>query len=326
MRPKELPGQYRYSVYGLVVSSALPLPELTVSTEARADVHVRLGHVGWTPPESKPGEGAFQVIAGDGLFFWDQLGKFMVRGGSEIVVDPLPHVEDRMLRLPLLGTILAFLLYQRGFLVLHASSVAINNRAIAFIGNKGWGKSTVAASLYQRGHLLVADDVVPVRINGTGQPLVPSGFPQFKLYPESATASLGVDAEPLPWLAPGYDKRACPARDRFLTSTFPLGGIYLLAVGPALKLRELRPQEALIHLVEHSYIARYGKRCLQGANATAHFRQCETLLERVPVYRLERPASLSLVPEIARVVEEHHSNHEKVLECASQWREAAQGS
>jgi hypothetical protein len=314
IKRQEVPGPYKYGVYGLVLSSVLPLPELTPSTEAKADVELTLKGVDWNRRPAEFGEGTFQSTIGEACFHWDEIGSFLVRGGREIVVDPVPGVEERLVRLPLLGCVLAYLLYQRGFLVLHASGVAINGGAIAFIGNKGWGKSTLAASLYQRGHSLIADDVVALRVDHLGQAVMPSAFPQFKLYPESAKASLGLDVQSLPPLVDGYEKRACSASNRFSASEFPLRAIYLLSIGPHVRLTALRPQEALIYLVEHSYVARYGRQCLYGSNASKHFHQCASLLPNTPIYRLERPASLCLIPEVAQVVEEQQTNQVSALE------------
>ena len=73
---------------------------------------------------------------------------FLIRGGREIVIDAAPGVEQRLIRLFLLGPALALLLHQRRFLVLHASAVMIDGAAVAFVAEKGMGKSTLAAALH----------------------------------------------------------------------------------------------------------------------------------------------------------------------------------
>ena len=55
---------------------------------------------------------------------------------------------------------MALLLYQRGFLVLHGSSIKINNGAIAFLGYRGNGKSTTAINLYKKNYPIVTDDIL----------------------------------------------------------------------------------------------------------------------------------------------------------------------
>jgi hypothetical protein len=217
-------------------------------------------------------------------------------------------VEERVIRLPLLGAVLAVLLHQRGFLVLHASSVAVNGGAVAFLGEKGWGKSTMAATLYARGHNLMADDVVALDISGTKSPMVLPGFPQLKLWPEAIASSLGDDPETLPQIHPQVEKRARRAADRFLHEALPLRRIYVLCGGPTPTLRALQPQKAILQLISNSYMARFGKQLLQGVGASSHLHQCTSIIKDVPIYRLERPRSLPLLPAIAQLVEEDLSS------------------
>ncbi len=294
-----------YTAYGLGINSALPLPELQTSAGAATDVVIRFGQIDWSPAGKGTEEFCFEVTGKEANFFWEHLGKFRISRAAEIVIDPLPAVEERLLRLPLLGTILAVLLHRRGYLVLHASSVAVDGGALVFIGNKGWGKSTMAATLYGRGHDLISDDVVALKFEGSGAPVVMPGFPQFKLFPEAVVSSLGDDYEALPELAAGYEKRGRPVTDRFAQQPLPLKSVYALGCGAVSTIKTLEPQAALLTLIANSYSARFGKQLLRGAEASAHLRQCSRLVRQVPVYRLERPKALPLLPAVAQLVEDH---------------------
>ncbi|MCM3874361.1 MAG: hypothetical protein ND895_27035 [Pyrinomonadaceae bacterium] len=297
---------YSYNAYSLGINSELLLPELQASAEVATDVSIRFGCLDWHPPQKDAGEDfCFEITSREAHFFWAHLGKFRVRRGTEIVVDPIPEVEERLLRLPLLGTILAVLLHQRGYLVLHASSVAIDGGALIFLGNKGWGKSTMAATLYGRGHLLISDDVVAIKFDDQGLPIVVPGFPQFKLYPEAVLSSLGDDYETLPELAAGYEKRGRPVTERFAQRPVPLKGIYALGCGPVSTLIPLEPQAGLLTLIANSYMSRFGRELLHGVEASSHLRQCTKLIRHIDVYRLERPSSLPSLPGVAQLVEEH---------------------
>jgi len=298
---------FDYSAYNLGISSALPLPELQTSAGVPADVTIRVDRLSWSPPADAVAseELYFEVEPAGTYFFWEQLGKFRVARGTEIILDPLPGVEERLLRLPLLGTLLAVLLHQRGCLVLHASAVAIDGEAIVFVGNKEHGKSTMAATLYGRGHQLIADDVVALSIDGRGHYVVMPGFPQFKLYPEAAFSSLGDGLETLLELAEGYEKRARPVTDRFAETPLPLRNVYVLGRGPVSTLKQLDSQNALLSIIANSYMSRFGRHLLKGAGATAHLRQCAQLVSHVAVCRLERPSALPLLSEVAQMIEDH---------------------
>jgi hypothetical protein len=189
-------------------------------------------------------------------------------------------------------------------LVLHGSAISVDGLAVAFLGNKRSGKSCMAAALYAQGHQLVADDAVALDVDGSKSPVVLPAFPQFKLWPEAAAASLGADPEALPRLHSRVEKRACQVTSKFARGSVPLGHIYLLDRGPSPEIEPLSPQETMIQLIRHSFVAQFGQQFLQSRGAS-HFLQCAALARNVPTYRLKRPVSLTLLPAIARLVEEH---------------------
>jgi hypothetical protein len=179
----------------------------------------------------------------------------------------------------------------------------MNGGAVAFLGGRGWGKSTLAAALHAQGHSLLADDVTALTV-GIGCPTVSPGFPQLKLWPD-VVVSLGEALETLPRLHPLFEKRARRVTWEFSQMDFPLRCIYVLAPGPVPAIEPLRPQEALIELVRHWYGARFGIELLRPSGLSSFFLRCGNLAKRVPVYRLTRPSSLSTLRDVARLVEEH---------------------
>ena len=293
-----------YVAYGLGIRSALPLPEL-VPKVAAADVAVRLGRAHRLPPEAisveTPYRGAYyQATQEEAYLFWEKVGSFSVRNGCEIIVEPAPGVEERVLRLFILGSALAVLLQQRGRLVLHASAVTVDSGVVAFMGGPGWGKSTMAAAMHARGHKVVADDVVAVQEEGAECPLIFPGFPQLKLWPEAAV-SLGDDVERLPHLHPSFEKRArAVAAEGFSQDPLPLRQIYTLAESHTPEVEPLWAQEALVELVRHSYAVRL----MHSVGASSHFLRCASLAKSVSMSRLKRPRSLRELPHLARIVED----------------------
>jgi len=288
---------FSYVAYGLGIHSALPLPEL-VPMEGAADLVVRLGHVEPVPAAAAAMGRSCRATADEACLFYEQVGTFLVRGGREIIVDAAPDVEEQVLRLGILGPALAVLLHQRGLLILHASAVAVNDWAVAFLGGPGWGKSTTAAALHAQGRAVLADDVTAVHVEGDG-PVVFPGFPQLKLWPDAAV-SLGHELDTLVRLHPRLEKRAQRVSRGFPHAPLPLRVIYVLADGTRQEVEPVRPQEALVELVRHSYCARL----LRAWGASKHFRQCANLVARVPVRRLKTPRSLTTLPALARFVED----------------------
>jgi hypothetical protein len=280
------------------------LPELTAVSETEVDVVIRRGKVRTSLPEIVGAGSSFHITAEKAYLFWDQVGAFVVRGGREIVVDPLPEVEDRIIRLPLLGVVLAVLLFQRGVPVLHSSAISVNGTAVAFLGVKGAGKSTIAAALYARGHQLIADDLVALDVESPRLPLALPGFGQFKLWPEPAAVALGEDGEALPRLYALSEKRVRMVDSRLVQRPVPLRQIYVLGRSPSPHIEPLRPQEAMIQLLANLYAARLGQQLLQTTGAR-HFLQCADLARVIPAYRLGWPQSLGALPVTVQLVEEH---------------------
>lgn len=293
---------FYYIAYGLGIDSALPLPELVArEVGVKRNVVVRFGRVEHLPSEVDNVEGCFRATPEEAYFFWEETGAFLVRGGYEIIIDPVPGVEERTLRLFLLGVALGVLLHQRGLLVLHASGVVINGGIVAFLAESGQGKSTTAAALYARGYGIVADDVVALDFNSTGSPIVRPGFARLKLCPEAAVA-LGYDLETLFTLHPEDERRGCSVTHGFPQTPLPLRCIYVLAEGMYQEVKTLQPQEAFVELVHHSYALRF----LSYTGATkSHFCQCVRLASSVPICRLQRQQSLAVLPNVTRLVEEH---------------------
>jgi energy-coupling factor transporter ATP-binding protein EcfA2 len=80
---------------------------------------------------------------------------------------------------------LAALIYQHGFLALHASVATNEKGAILIAGDSGAGKSTLLTALNQLGWQVMADDLALVGLNKLGQPIVyPSKF-GIALWPDS---------------------------------------------------------------------------------------------------------------------------------------------
>jgi hypothetical protein len=177
----------------------------------------------------------------------------------------------------------------------------MKDRAVAFLGAKGQGKSSLAAALGARGHEIIADDTLAVGVTESETFMALYGFPQLRLWPDVVSV-LGEDAAALARVHPQVDKRTRPVARGSLRTALPLAGIYVLDEASTLEIESMSPSEAFFSLVKHSYALRF----LGHAGVTAqHFQQCVRLASSVPAYRLKRPTCLSALPGLARAVEEH---------------------
>jgi hypothetical protein len=296
--------------YGLTIQAEFPFPELLpADPHTSADVTVIRSSI--TIPiqlqqEEQPRACVF-ATQDAAYFYWDDIGKIMAKAGREIVLDTISGLDDRVLRLVILGPVMAALLHQRGYMVLHASVVSVDGMAVAFLGGKGWGKSTMAAAMHARGHSIVSDDIAAIDVLGGPQPLVHAAFPQLKLWPDSV-ASVGVDPESLPLLIPAAEKRVRPVTDGFSDKPLPLKRIYILAKRDTRVIEPISAQHAFAEMIRHSFST--VTRILEfTGDLTAHFPQCVKLVTSVPICRLGRPPSLETVSEVAQWIEEDIGQH-----------------
>jgi hypothetical protein len=296
---------YKYKAYGLGIHSAILLPELPVNQNVPREVTISYQTIDWQPPDCSQEYRYWHIEGESAYFYWKYGGKFLVRGGTEIIVDPIPNLEeDYIIRQPILGPLLGMILHQRNYLILHASGVKIGDRACLFLGVKGQGKSTMAATLYGRGHQMMVDDVAAIAFDDGGKPILLPGFPQIKLWPDSVKSALGDRPESFSKIHPLIEKRARPTFDGFFSNSLPLDRIYILQIGSNLGIRQLNPQAAIKELIGNSYIAMtLEDKFSQLNNVAQHFRQSASLVNKVQFCSLERPRSLDLLPDVARLVE-----------------------
>lgn len=297
---------FNYFVYGLHIASELELPEFmeldTSAIDSEPDITVQWGDARPFVASQPLVDDYYQTQDGDFYFSWELSGSYLVEQGNRITIQPRPEIEESATRIPLCGVVMATLLSQRGLLVMHASAIEIAGQAVAFVGHKGQGKSTMSAALHGLGYPLVADDVVAIHFDATGQPTVTPGIPMFKLWPDAVEAAFQEDPESLAKVHPVLEKRARLAKENFSSRPLPLETLYVLETAESIELSNLVPQAAMAQLFVHSYMARFGNRLLQGAAGEKHFKACTHFLANTEICSLKRPRDLTLLPAIAQQV------------------------
>ena len=226
------------------------------------------------------------------------VGTFLIRDGCEIIIFPALQADLRRIRRYIIGTAIAILLYQRGNLVLHASSLNINGQAVAFLGFSGTGKSSIAAALHTRGYGVLADDVSVIKLIDE-KPVVIPGFPQIKLSLESAEA-IGCDIDASMLLDNVDDKYGYRLNHGFTNTPLPLQRIYVLEENLSAGIELLSQQTAAIKFISLSIPTLWTQ--LKDPN---HFKQCINLAKFVPTYTLKRNSTIQTLPKFAELVDGH---------------------
>lgn len=285
---------YCYSAYQLCLHSEIPLSGLP-RANGEPDVIIRLkdSREQSNPKTIKPSQDIFGRLAG--------IGTCQFSEGRLITITPFEDVTHEMISPNILGGCMSVILRQRGFLVLHASSVAIQDKVVAFLGHSGWGKSTLAAALHTHGHSVITDDVLAISLEDVENPIVVPSFPQCKLSPQAAEA-LGKDPNSLEPLYAHSSKRAYHFQSGFQQERLPLHSIYLLSRGDSHSITPLSFKDAFAYLVSHT---RAMDVLRDSQSLQAHFQQCTHLLKQISYYRFTRKPSLEELPDLVRMVEEH---------------------
>jgi hypothetical protein len=194
-------------------------------------------------------------------------------------------------RLDVTGRVLPMALHAAGEVCLHASAVSVDGRVIAFLGAKGYGKSTLAWALVRAGARLVTDDTLRIR---PGDPVLAyPGLHEIRLRrdtaaqlppPSGAARSFGERIVVHEWGDHHLESRALrldtlyvlvPTHDTFTSSADAGDAI------PAV--------QAALSLVRHAKIAPL----LTGLESVQLLDRIVHLADRVPVRVLRVPRAFS---------------------------------
>jgi hypothetical protein len=232
-------------------------------------------------------------------------GRFLVRSGKEILVDPSPVSDNGEIRSYLLGTAFGVLCHQRGITPLHAAVIDVAGGCIGFVGASGAGKSTLVAALAQRGYPVISDDVCFLRL-GTRRRTVQAwpGMTRIRLW-EDAKAALGYDGPEIEREMRGYNKYFIPvlplqdaARSRRLLRIYELHAV----VRDTADVIRLRGTAAIEVLMQNVY--RLGLAELLGYKPRA-FDVCAAMAGNVKVFRFGRPWGFAALNQGLDLLENH---------------------
>lgn len=295
-------GTFDYRLFGFTIRSEIRLPEVFPATDdAPPDVTIRRGEI--REMKSQYGlESEGETL----LLNVPEVGRYRIRGGSEITVEAQKGVPERNVRLYLLGSAFGALLHQRGMLPLHANAVDIQGKAVAFMGAPGAGKSTLAAWFHDQGHTVIADDVCVVGFGANGQPYAFPGLPRLRLWAEALAAS-GRDASGLERSyvdsSQQLDKFDVPLPASAAARTdVPLAALYVLDSGAEFTIRQLHGIEAAEAIFANTYRGSY---VTATGNHKVHWEAAVRLVRALPVHIVTRQWSLAAMDPQSRRLLDH---------------------
>jgi hypothetical protein len=183
------------------LSSDFPLPELPQISGKGHALSVKLGEGDPDQFDTQGFEKAFEWRDYDGrVVCWcERMGDeylYIFSGNatfhisSDGVISCFLHEGStmQMLRHLLVNQIIPRYLASTGRLLLHASAVTLQNgKSVAFLGNSGFGKSTLVSSFHRNGAQLINDDCILLECSENGVTAI-GGLVGIRLFPDSVNA------------------------------------------------------------------------------------------------------------------------------------------
>jgi len=296
----------KYKIAGLSVESEPVLPGAIVNgtPNAAPDVHIRYGAVVQSFDDSSAEKGlTWEMLGSRFLLRIPGVARFLLIDGRQITVELEGGGDAADAGIFLLGTVFGILLHQRGQIVLHASAVECNGKAVLFLGHSGAGKSTMAAALSLRGFPLVSDDFCAISSNDDDQPIAQPDGRQLKLW-DDAVQQLDMS-----------DRRGNAVRNRLekfyvdpgaaITAALPIGAVYALREARAPNSPGIvapNVVDAMLILRRNAYRPSLVRHMGQKA---AYFQAAAALSSKAMVFNLTRPLDLGQMSEVIGWLERH---------------------
>ena len=225
--------------------------------------------------------------------------------GTFVNAFPVPGVSAPTVEHLYLNQVLPLALSRQGRLVLHGSAVDVHGNGVAFLGESGRGKSTLAASFAREGIRFLTDDGLLIE-RAEGEHWVLPSHPSIRLWADSEAALVGKTDQRAPGVSFTAKARFLAGRGiPFCDARRPLRRLYFLGEGTVQRpvLAPLRPAQALIELVKHSFLLDIEARDL----LARHFDDLSHLADLPICFSLDYPRDYAGLPAVRAAVERHLS-------------------
>ncbi len=313
MQPSKQTYGRAYEVYGLRLKSVTPLPCPASAGSGPVEAEIvsapaRLFHRAHGATGLKPnGNRWFQharLTDGSDYLRWSGLFEFLIApDGRRIACRALDGPAPEAFQTYLLGQVLSFALVKRGIEPLHATAVVVNGGAVGFVGDCGYGKSSLGAAFLHAGHSLLTDDLLVVKEEDQGIFAYP-GPPRIKLFAEVARPLLGDRVTGAP-MNPQTSKLVIPLDPHQAAQTaVPLSMIYVLrpptpgSQGTRVTIRTLSQRRACLELIASTF----NLVIVEPARLTRQLDLAARLARRIPVKSLTFPRRIAALPAVRRAI------------------------
>jgi len=285
-----LTAHFVYSVFGLVLQSDFPFPELRQIDSGSPDLIVKCGTVPYVDISRATAVDHGHVWPGGALLQHHLVGKLFI-SGSAILVETVGEFKNRDLRAFILGPGLGALLYSVSKVPLHVSAIEHKGVLLGITGPSGAGKSTLAYAFEREPDFTVFTDDVAAFIPGTEQKdgvTIHAGPPRIKLWTDSLER-FGLSSQGLTRDASRVDKFHLRLSETTPNRGMLLCSLILLEINRELedpRLIRLEGSEAFSACAQSIYRTQYAK---ISSDPALLLHVASVLANSLRVYKLKRP-------------------------------------
>lgn len=296
-----------YRIYGLRLRSDWPFPYPEIDADGSPEIQLTRSHNSLQKTyklsdKVSPNPECIDLEDGSIYIHWPRLMEFVVSAdGSRIQGYPLTSDATDTLEAYLFGGVLSFALLRKGLEQLHAAAVVIHGSAVAFMGDPGLGKSTLASALVKRGYPLLTDDLLVIQVKEPDVFARP-GLPRLKLFADSAGMFPGAHAIPTTVNSVTGKRILGLAPAKFRDSDVPLRVLYRL--GPAsseshlVQISNLSQHDAFVEICK----ATFNSGITEASRLKGQFQIASRLASSVPVKRLSFKREFAAIPAICDAI------------------------
>lgn len=308
-----------YRIFDISLECDIPLPELPAGEGTGTLINVFAGsvdeHRSLLPEwfhEWQDGRDNVVMLCGhvaDGyLLRFPGMVDFQVFSSCDRVrYFPLQELPGETLRHLLLDQVIPRVLGQQARFILHASAVRFpGEKAIAFVGDTGWGKSTLAASYFRKHAQLVSDDCLLFEPAGDEVLVIPN-YSGLRLNDDSTDALFeSHDGFSLVSHYSSKKRLVLHAGNEGNDDTIPLGAVFVLSDpekerADEIRVDRIRGMDEMISIIKQQFLLDVTDQEI----ITKQFNNAREIVDRVPLlFNLSYPRGYQYLERVHEAIAE----------------------
>ncbi|AKP52641.1 hypothetical protein CA2015_3247 [Cyclobacterium amurskyense] len=298
------PMSYLYTVFGIPIRSEIVLPAFQPLVDNGTEndtIVVKIGKTDGLFSQSITTTRAMcRFNADEFLYEMPKVGKYFVKNGNEIIIQPLTDNMDSVLVF-FYSNALAAALFQRNKLLIHASGIIDKNGKVwLFVAPSRVGKSTTALMLHQLGYPLFSDDIVMFH-NTANKNMVTPSYPMIRIWQNTLEAQTVFDQESIYQIRPAVEKYGVLFHDTFDPSPREIAGLVFLKIGEEkIEITDLNGKEGFGYLNDNFY----RKQWLSGMGKNnLKFKDLTYLAKNTSFWLASRPREMTSFKDFAEAID-----------------------